>query len=161
VDTTDGDVAYTLNEPALSKQITFKKITNDANKLTIVPDGTKTIDGNATLELTDYLGSVTVLPDTANNIYYTLGGTSSTSSDVLGKGTATLSGDGSTTEFTVTSSFASAPGTISITPTSQAAALANFFTSAKSTTGFTVEAAGAIPPAGANNITFDWVAYKS
>lgn len=161
VDTTAGDITYTLNAPALSKQITFKKISDDANKLTVIPDGTKTIDGATTYDLTEYLGSITVMPDTTNNVYYTLNGGGSSSSGVLGKGTATLSGDGSTTSFTISSAFGAVPGNIQITPTSEAAAMANFYVSAKDSTGFTIKAAGAIPPAGSANLTFNWVAYKS
>lgn len=76
--------------------------------------------------------------------------------------TAIFSGDGTTTDFDVTISPGFTPSKIIITPTSEGAASALFYVdkSTVTSTQFTVKAAGAVPPSGTDNVTFDYELIK-
>lgn len=67
VDTSAGPITITLPAvSASSKPVTIKKITNDANVMTIVPNGTDTVENDAAGAATLGGGraSFTLLPDT-------------------------------------------------------------------------------------------------
>ena len=67
---------------------------------------------------------------------------------------ASISGDGTTTNFTVSVSPGWTPTKVFITPTSVDAAKAAFYVSGITSTGFTVTSTGTMPPSGTNNVTF-------
>lgn len=77
-------------------------------------------------------------------------------------GSATLSGDGATTDFSITISPGFTPSKIIITPTSSDAAAAAFYIdkSTITSTSFTVKATGSVPPSGTDNVSFDYELIK-
>ena len=74
------------------------------------------------------------------------------------EGSSTHSGDGVATAFTVTHNAGFTPSRVELTPTTAAAAAAHYI-SAKTTTTFVITFAAA-PANAANNVKFEWVAYK-
>jgi hypothetical protein len=74
---------------------------------------------------------------------------------LAGASTATFSGNGSTSAFTVTHGLDGTPSTVLLTPQSDAATAAHRV-SAKTSTTFTVTFTGGPPPSGTSNVVFDW-----
>lgn len=71
-------------------------------------------------------------------------------------GSAEITGDGSTTSFTISHGLATTPSLVLITPTNQSMAEATWWVSAKSSTTFTITFASA--PANGVRLSFDWYA---
>lgn len=69
VDTTAGDVTVTLPPNAnILNLITIKKVSSDANKVIILPDGAETIDGDTSAEIHYRNSTVTMMADDTGNI---------------------------------------------------------------------------------------------